>query len=131
MKVAAFPPNANWQTACLGAYQNDDLYVVACRDYVDGQIFEAWHETAASPAALAQVPGSDTISILLRLDRNPSTEAIGAFFSVNDGASWTALGASIVKSLANPRLAIFIGANGSTSSFPTADINWVEIVANP
>src|SRR5436853_13122 len=85
----------------------------------------------SGPPALAQVPGSDTISILLRLDRNPSTEAIGAFFSVNDGASWTALGASIVKSLANPRLAIFIGANGSTSSFPTADINWVEIVANP
>src|SRR5207244_4170575 len=41
--------------------------------------------------------------------------------------SWTPLGPSAVRPLANPRLAVFVGANGSTSSFPPADIAYVEI----
>ena len=71
--------------------------------------------------------GTATTSVLLRLDRNPDTEAISAFFSLNDGGSWTPLGPSAVRPLANPRLAVFVGANGSTSSFPPADIAYVEI----
>jgi glucose/arabinose dehydrogenase len=128
MKIGAFTPSANWQNACLVAYENDDRYVVACRNFVNGQLFEGWHESAGNPAVLAKVAGSATSNILLRIDRNPATEAITPSFSINDGATWTTLGGSVVKALTNPRLGVFIGANGSTTVFPTADIEYVEIL---
>jgi hypothetical protein len=131
LKVAAFTPSANWQNACLVAYQDDDRYIAACRNFVNGQIFEAWHETGGNPAVLAKVAGSATNNILLRVDRDPATEAMSAYFSVNDGITWTPLGGGVVKPLTNPRLGVFIGGNGSTSVFPNADIEYVEILVRP
>jgi BACON domain-containing protein len=125
--IPVFAPSANWQTACLLAYENDDSYLAVCRDFVNGQIFEAWHETGGTPASMDVVADTATANIVLRIDRNPATEALDAFFSVNGGATWTALG-GVVKALTNPRLGILVGANGSTTVFPPADLGFVHIV---
>src|SRR5262245_3391309 len=127
MKVTAFAPTANTQTVCLAAYEHDDRYVVACRDFASGQIFEAWHETGGAPSTLQKIAGTATTNMLLRLDRD-AAETIRAFFSIDGGTPWTPLGNGVVKALASPRLGVFVGANNSTTNFPPADIEYVEIL---
>jgi glucose/arabinose dehydrogenase len=122
LKIKAFAPTADYQSACLMVYQNDDHYVIVCRASSRGQVVEWWHETNGSPTVLGRVASTITGGMLVRLDREPATQRITAFLSVNDGASWTSVPGSVVKSLSSPRLAIFVGGNTSTTSFPPADL---------
>jgi hypothetical protein len=64
---------------------------------------------------------------VLRLDRVPSSNIITVFVSVNGGSSWTQMSGSVVKALTNPRLGINVGESASGSTFPNADLAYVEI----
>ncbi|MGH7391481.1 MAG: BACON domain-containing protein [Candidatus Rokuibacteriota bacterium] len=125
--IATFSPTAPYQGACLMAYQDDDNYVILCRDHVGTQALEWWHETAGSAAGLGNLPNAVTANVWLRLDRDPSTEALTAFVSFDAGGSWDQLPGSVVKPLVNPRLGIVVGGNASTTSFPVASLEFVEI----
>lgn len=129
LKVEAFAPTAPYQGACLLAYQNDDNYVILCRDYVSSQTVEWWRETGGNAAVLGNVPVSATTDVRLRLDRNPATETLTAFVSVNGGLAWTPVPGSVVQPLTNPRLGIVVGGNTSTAVFPAADLAFVEILS--
>gem|GEM_PF-2863255 len=125
--IASFAPIAPYQGACLMAYQDDDNYVILCRDHVGSQVVEWWHETAGGAAVLGNTPNAATANVWLRLDRDPSSNTITAFFSVDTGATWTQLPGSVVKAMTNPRLGIVVGGNASTTSFPAASLEFVEV----
>jgi hypothetical protein len=127
LHVAAFAPNGPYQGACLMAYQDDDNYVIVCRDNVNAQLVEWWRESGGTAAAVGNVGNGFAGNVRLRLDRNPSTETIAAFVSMDGGATWTQLPGSVVQSLTNPRLGIVVGGNTSTTSFPAADLAFVDI----
>ena len=127
LDIAAFAPTAAYQGACLSAYEDDDNYVILCRDNVGAQTVEWWQETGGSAAVIGSLANNATANVWLRLDRNPSNNTITGFISVDEGANWTQLQGSVVKTLTNPRLGIVVGGNGSTTSFPTADLAFVEV----
>jgi hypothetical protein len=129
VRIATFAPVNLYQSACLLAYQDDDNYVTVCRDYVNAQLVEWWHETSGSPAVLSSTPATATSNLVLRLDRDRTTNTITAFMSTDGGSNWTQLPGSVVKSLANPRLGIFVGGNISSSAV-TADVSWAEVRSN-
>ena len=133
LAVASFAPTAPYQGACLSAYQDDDNYVILCRDHVGAQVVEWWQETGGNAAVVGSVSSSATANVWLRLDRNPSTNTITAFISTNGGTNWTQMSGSVVKALNNPRLALVVGGNGSTTSFPAADLAFIDVgtVSNP
>ncbi len=130
LKVASFAPSGVYQSACVAAYQNDDNYVTLCRDFVGTQLFEWWQETSGGPSILGNLSSSATANIVLRLDRDPTTDLITAFVSTDSGGTWTQVPGGVVKSLAAPRLGILVGGNAS-ASVPNADLDWAEIVAVP
>jgi hypothetical protein len=127
LKLGAFAPTGDYQSACLMAYQNDDNHAIVCRAFAGGQFLEWWRETGGLPTVLGRLASTVTANLTLRLDRDPATQRLTAFVSVNDGASWTALAGSVVQSLSNPRLGVFVGGNASTASFPVANLVSVEI----
>ena len=126
LQVAAFGPTAAYQGACLMAYQDDDKYTIVCRDNVGSQVVEWWTETGGTAAVLGSVANSATSNVRLRIDRNPSTNALTGFFSTDGALSWTPLPGSVTQSLANPRLGIVIGGN-TVPTTPSADLAFVEI----
>jgi glucose/arabinose dehydrogenase len=128
LKIATFAPTSPYQGACIAAYQDDDSYVILCRDYAGAQVAEWWHETGASATVLGSVSISATADVLLRLDRVQATNAITAFVSTDDGVTWTQLPGSIVKPLSNPRLGLVVGGNTSPTVFPPADLRFVEVI---
>jgi hypothetical protein len=127
LQVNAFAPNAPYQGACLMAYQDDDNYVILCRDHIGPQVAEWWHEVNGGAAGVGSVSNFATSNVRLRIDRNPSTNALSAFISTNGAVSWTPLPGSIVRTLTNPRLGIVVGGNQATNSYPPADLAFVEI----
>jgi glucose/arabinose dehydrogenase len=128
LKIAAFGPVGNYQQVGLLAYQDDDNYVSLNRGYINGPVVELFGESGGVVAGKAgQAALSNTGTLVLRLDRNPATNVFTAFYSVNDGGSWTAVPGSVTRVLTSPRLAIHVGGNlGGTT--PAADLAWVEIV---
>src|SRR5207302_8916447 len=113
LMIASFAPVADYQQVNLMAYQDDDNYVAVSRQ-MEGTPAAAAVESYREQAAIASVGGiqalNNTGNLLLRLDRDATTNTYTAFYSVDSGASWTAMG-SLVQALSNPRLAIVTGAN--------------------
>jgi hypothetical protein len=125
LKLAAFAPTQMWQQAGLLAYQDDDNYVQVVRIYTNNNNeVEFDREVNASPTILRHVSQTATSNLYLRLDRDPATETITGYYSLN-GVDWTSLG-SVVQSLSHPRLGIFVGT--SPSAFPNADVAWAEVL---
>ncbi|HXH11237.1 MAG TPA: hypothetical protein VNP04_15935, partial [Alphaproteobacteria bacterium] len=131
LKVAAFAPTASYQSVCLMAYQDDDNYVSLCRDYTGSQQVEWWQETGGNPVVLGSRATSATTDVLLRLDHDLATGTLTASFSLDGSETWLALPGSVVKTLNNPRLGIFVGGNTSTSSFPPVDLQFVAVIGPP
>jgi hypothetical protein len=131
LKIRAFQPAHDFQQVALLAYQDDDNYVLLGRYFNsalgDPQVVEFGSEAAGLYTAITRAPAPSNPVLFLRLDRNPASSAFSAFTST-DGLNWTALSGSIAKALANPRLAIVVGANESSTSIPDADIEFAEIV---
>jgi hypothetical protein len=127
LQVAAFAPNSAYQGACLAAYQDDDNYVILCRDNVGAQVAEWWRETSGNASSISNIGNGSTSNVRLRIDRVVSTNTMTALVSTDSGVTWTPLPGSIVQALTNPRLAIVVGGNTSGSSFPPADLAFVEI----
>ncbi len=126
LKIAAFSPVANYQQVGLLAYQNDDNYVDLNRGFINTAQVELFVENSGTPTKVGALSLSNTGNLVLRLDRNSTTNVYTAFYSVNDGTSWTQLPGTVTKSLTNPRLGIQVGANEAGTT-PNADIAWVEI----
>jgi glucose/arabinose dehydrogenase/PKD repeat protein len=131
MKIAAFAPFNNFQSACLGAYQDDGNYYVVCRDFATEQLFETWHESNSQATVHGQVPTQATSNILLRIDRDLATETLASFVSLDEGVTWVAVGGGIPQMLMNPKLMIFVGGNQDLSIPRAADIAWVEVLTLP
>jgi len=123
LKLASFPPSANYQQAGLVAYQDDDNFVNVTRAYTGENRVSFVNESNGSYSTISYVSQSVTHNLYLRLDRDATTERISAYYSL-DGTNWTSSG-DVIKSLTNPRLAIFVGA--SSGGFPNADFEWAEI----
>jgi len=101
--------------------------VLLNRGWVGSSLVELFGEnTGVVPAKAGQVALSNTGNLILRLDRAPATNTFAAFYSTNDGVSWTAVPGTVTKALTNPRLAIQVGGD-ATGTVPTADLGWVEI----
>ena len=124
----SFAPTQNYQQAGLLAYQDDDNYVQVTRIYGGGNKVTFAREINGNPSALNSATETATANLILRLDRDPSTQIISAYYS-KDGSSWTAMG-SVTQALNNPQLAVFVGA--SPGGFPNADLSWAEVITeNP
>jgi cytochrome c len=129
LKIAAFRLSANYQQVGLLAYQDDDNYVNLNRAHVDQPMIEFFGETFGQVTVKAGAVGlSSTADLILRLDRDPATDRFTAFYSVDDGATWSGIPGEVVKTLPDPRLAIHVGAN-LTGAPIAADLAWVEIRA--
>ncbi len=126
LKLASFAPSRNYQQAGLVVYQNDDNYVQITRIFEGDNRFTFATETQANAAVLNSILNNSTTNLHFRLDRDPVTNAINSFFSLN-GTDWTQLGA-VTQQFSNPRLGIIVGA--SPGGFPVADIEWVEIISD-
>ncbi len=115
-----FAPTQNYQQAGLLAYQDDDNYVQITRIFENGNRVTVARETGGQPAIVSTSAATMTNDLSLRLDRDPATETITAYWTYpGNPGGWTALG-SVKQPLTNPRLAIVVGA--SPSGFPNADI---------
>jgi hypothetical protein len=126
-----FAPTANYYQAHLALYQDDDNYV---------QVGMAWNtgsgglgasmdrELAGTPSSVFQALTSSG-NLTVRLDRNPTNNALTGFYS-RDGTTWTTL-TTLSQSLVNPRFAIWTG-NGNTPPGPTPnlDLYRFEVVAS-
>jgi hypothetical protein len=129
LKISAFAPVANNQQVGLLAYQNDDTYVSVRRNYNSGTggpniggMFEV-----GGVATVVQRQGlSNTGNLILRLDRNLTTNTYSPLYSTNGGTTWTPLVGIPTVVLNNPRVGIQVGAN--RWDVAVADLTWVEIV---
>jgi predicted esterase len=124
LRVAAWAPTQNYQQAGLFAYQDDDTYVQVSRIYEDGQKIVLAREVNTAAANLNEPGLTTTTNLYLRMDRNPTNDAITGLYSTNS-TTWISLG-SVTQALANPRLGIITMA--SPSGFPNADFAWAEII---
>jgi Bacterial Ig domain/Beta xylosidase C-terminal Concanavalin A-like domain/Fibronectin type III domain len=125
LKVAAFNPTARDQEVGLLAYQDDDNYVSLNRLFgTSGSVIELFRESAQATTFASKPPITNTGNLILRLDRNSTTYT--AMYSADGGTTWTTVG-STTASLNNPRLAIQVGGNTSTT-IPTADLAWTEML---
>lgn len=122
----AFAPARNYQQAGLMAYQDDNNYVQITRIYENGNRMTFARELNGSPTNVSSASVTATSNLHLRLDRDPATDKITSYYSL-DGTTWTTLG-SVTQSLTSPRLAIVVGA--SPSSLPNADLSWAEIITS-
>jgi regulation of enolase protein 1 (concanavalin A-like superfamily) len=106
----SFAAVQNYMQTYLMLYQDDDNYLQVGRGFISGERMEFIQEVAGEPAVLAS-PGVSGNEVTLRLDRNPATQAITAYYSLNN-TDWTSLGTAN-HSLTNARLGIWTGASGS------------------
>ncbi len=131
LKASGISLNDDNQEVCVVAYQDDDNYVLLCRafnsDAPGNQVLEFGAESLGSYDVITRVAAAGSVCYL-RLDRDVSGNVFSAFAST-DGVNWGPLSGSVTRTLTSPRLGILAGANGSTTSFPTADIQFAEIVA--
>ncbi len=130
LKIASFDPVKDDQQVGLIAYQDDDTYVSVRRSY---------HRSAGGPSVggMYEVNGVGTVierrglantgNLILRLDRNLSTNAYTPFYSVDSGTTWIRLMGIPIVALNNPRLAIQVGANLAADA-KSADLAWVEVI---
>ena len=127
LMISSFTPTANYQQVDLVAYQDDDNYVLLSRMEDNNPTMEFYQEQGGAPAADVGFKFlTNTQNLLLRLDRDVTTNTYSSYYSTDSGTSWVSMG-SIVRTLTNARLAIHIGANYAGTQ-PTADLAWVEIV---
>jgi hypothetical protein len=127
LKIASFNPVQNNQQATLLAYQDDDNYVQISRTFEGFNRILFTNEEGGTAINLNSNEESATSNIFLRLDRDPSSETITSYYSLN-GTDWIKSG-TVVHTLINVRLGIETGA--SPGGFPAADIAWAEISTEP
>jgi hypothetical protein len=130
LKIAAFSPVADYQQVGLLAYQDDDNYVNVQRNYnspFGGPVIGFFREAGGVPIRTDRRLLATTGNLILRLDRDPATNTYTAFYSTDEGGNWVPLTGAPTQTLANPRLAIQVGANVA-GTLPTADLAWVEII---
>ncbi|MDP2890240.1 MAG: hypothetical protein Q8P34_14900 [Bacteroidota bacterium] len=123
LKIASFAPIKNYQQAGLAVYQDDNNYVQITRIFEGGNRITFVSEVGSNAKNLITVSESTSSNIHFRLDRDPITETITSYYSL-DGINWNRMG-SIGQPMNNPRLAIVVGA--SPDGFPDADIAWAEV----
>ena len=125
LKISSFAPTQNYQEAGLLAYQDDNNYIFINRIFSDGNRVSMENEIAGHFVQISAPNESATSNLYLRLDRDPATETITSYYSL-DGSVWTPALGSVIQTLNNPRLAIVVGA--SPGGFPIADIAWAEVI---
>jgi hypothetical protein len=129
LKIQSFSPTADYQQVGLLAYQNDDNYLDVQRNYQStsgGPVVGFFKEQGAVTSRASRLNLSNTGNLILRLDRNSSTNTFTAYYSTDGGTTWANLG-SLTQTLSATKLGIQVGANTSTS-IPKADLAWVEIL---
>ncbi|MBI3756920.1 MAG: IPT/TIG domain-containing protein [Deltaproteobacteria bacterium] len=130
LKISAFSPNADHQQVGLLAYQNDDTYVSVRRNYnnaTGGPNVGSMYEVGGVGTIVERRVLTNTGNLILRLDRNVTTNAYTPYYSVDGGTTWVTLLGAPALTLSNPRVAIQVGANGA-GTLPVADLAWVEIL---
>ncbi|MBK7711883.1 MAG: T9SS type A sorting domain-containing protein [Bacteroidales bacterium] len=127
LKIVSFNPSQNNQQATLAAYQDDDNYVQVSRTFEVSNCIMFTSEKAGNAVNLNTLPETATTNIFLRLDRDPASETITSYYSL-DGIDWIQTG-TVVQQLVNPRFCIETGA--SPGGFPEADFGWAEISTQP
>ena len=127
LKIASFNPVQNNQQATLLAYQDDDNYVQISRTFEVFNRIMFTNEVGGTAINLNSNEESATSDVFLRLDRDPSSETITSYYSLN-GTEWIKTG-TVAHALLNARLGIETGA--SPGGFPPADIAWAEISTEP
>jgi hypothetical protein len=125
MRLAAFAPTRNYQQAGLLVYQDDDNYVELVRIYEVGQRISFDREIGGAAAVLNEPTLTATTNLYLRLDRNPTNNAVSSYYSLN-GTNWVTVG-TVTQTLNNPRLGLVTAS--SPSGFPNADFAWAEVAA--
>jgi len=127
LMIAAFAPSQSYQQAGLLVYQNDDNYLQITRNYAYGNYMTYAREQLGSAWVELSVSESATSNLYYRIDRDPDTETLTVFYSLN-GTTWNQVGNSVVQVISNPRMAIVAGS--SPGGYPNADIAWAEIYAD-
>ncbi len=120
----SFAPTTSYQQIGLVAYQDDDNYVNITRIF-NGTNLVAFAVEKGANASVVNSASVTATSFYLRLDRDPTTNTITGFYSL-DNVTWVQV-SSTVLALNNPQLAIFAG--GSPSGLPNAKITWAQVAA--
>ena len=120
----SFAPTTNYQQVGLVAYQDDDNYVNLTRIFNGTNLVAFAVEKGANPSVVNSA-GVTATNFYLRLDRDPSTNTITGYYSL-DNVTWVQV-SSTVLALNNPQLAIFAG--GSPSGLPNVKITWAQVAA--
>ena len=131
LKISGVNLDADLQQVGIVAYQDDNNFVIINRYYNSAlpgsQTVEFGFESLGSYEAIDRVAAPAGTVIYLRLDKASATNTITAFFST-DGINWQQLSGSVTQALTSPRLAVLTGANQSSTSFPSVDVNYAEII---
>jgi len=130
LKIASFNPTRDFQQVGLLVYQDDDTYVNVQRNFnlaAGGPVVGFFSETGGVTTRTDRRPLSNSGNLLLRLDRDPTTNRFSTFYSVDDGLNWVQLVGAPAVTLSDARLAIQVGADVSGAG-ATAELAWVEIL---
>ena len=125
-----FAPVQDVQQVHLSLYQDDDNFIqagVAHNDGLGGAISTlVWEIDAQPDHFITDIVAPDHLH--LRLDRNPDTQAISGFYSV-DGEGWDLLGTTTVP-LVDPRLCIWVGGSQVpyAAGMPVCDLEQLDVV---
>src|SRR5262249_18296077 len=101
-------------------------YVDLNRPYINGQQIELFREIGQTTTYANRTVLANTGNLLLRLDRNTSTNTYTGYYSLDAGISWVLVG-STVAGLNKARVGIQTGSNPA-GTFLAADLAWVEIL---
>src|SRR5207245_1178833 len=116
LNIAAFNPAANYQQVGLLAYQDDDTYVSVRRNYnsgAGGPSLGGMYEIEGVGTVVERRTLTNSGNLILRLDRNPTTNTYSPFYSTNGGTTWIPLVGIPSVVLNNPRVGIQVGANAA------------------
>jgi RHS repeat-associated protein len=114
-----FNPSANYQSAGLLVYTNDDNFVRLGRVYADGQKVELVWETNGSPASI--LVNATLTTIYLKLKRSGAT--FTGYYSA-DGVTWTLVGQLAGVGLTTPQIGLFAHAANSGAPQLPADFDY-------
>lgn len=104
----SFWPTLDFQQVHLGAYQDDDNYVVVGLAHHGSEELTMIWEQGGAPVAYGY-GGFSMTNVYLRMDRDPSSDTLSGFYSA-DGTNWLSIWSGR-QSLVNPRLVIWVGGS--------------------
>jgi len=138
--TAKFPtlPDTNYQQGGIMVYDDLDNFLKLDLEYNGNKrILQLGGEASAAFSAIQQIPASGSTSFALSPDNTimyrivRSGDTYNFYYSVDNGSSFTAIGAAQTKALREPKVALVALNNSSAANIPVVYTDFNVTTASP